>query len=303
MRVIFSMTIAAVLTFAGLSARADDCRLKLAASLPMTIDSTGRITVPMSVGTQSVQLLIDTGSPASFLTKAAAQKLGLTIGHNYGQVVGTFYGGYEVRDFTRAINVSLAQMKADSMPFGIMPAPMPSDEDGILGQDVLRAYDLDFDFAGGKLNFYSTDHCAGVVAYWTSDPVAVVPFTRDNSGHIRVDVELDGKGLEAIFDTGASRTRAFWEVLSSEFGLTADSPGVTKLSGTAGGTIYGYPFKELTFGGITVKHPDVTMATVGISKMQQNLPPLLVGINVMRQFHLYIANAERKLYITPASAH
>ena len=305
MRSFSSMAVAAILALTGFSAHAaDDCRLHLAASLPMMIDSTGRITIPMSISDHTVRMLVDTGGFASFLTADAAQKAGLVIRRNYDTRFRiTFYGGATVRDFAKAQNVALAQMKADSMPFGIMPEPMPIDEDGILGQDILRAYDLDFDFAGGKLNFYSPDHCEGRVVYWTDSPVAVIPFRRDNGNHIVVDTQLDGRDLTAMFDTGASRSEADWGTVSSKLGLVETSPGVKKLSSDGPRARYSYPFKVLIFGGITVNNPDIGLATSSVSQMPAEQPALLVGINVMRQFHLYIANGENKLYVTAASAH
>lgn len=285
-------------------ARADDCRLQRAASLPMTIDSTGRITVPMSVSGHVLHMLIDTGGFGSFLTADAAQKTGLVIEHGYNpDVFITFYGGARVRDFTHARTVALAQMKAENMLFGIMPEPMPSDEDGIIGQDILRAYDIDFDFAGGNLNFYSTDHCEGRVVYWTDSPVAVVPFKRDRMSHIILDTQLDGKDLTAIFDTGAANSQAEWETVSGMFGLTEKSAGMKKLAGEGAEAYYTYPFKALTFGGVAVNNPELVLANYGVSHLRTDQPQLLIGINVMRRFHLYIANAENKLYITPASAH
>jgi hypothetical protein len=303
MRLLSSMAVAAILAFAGFSARADDCRLQLAASLPMTVDSTGRITVPMSIGGQIAHMLIDTGSPASSLTAGMAQKAGVAITTGYGMPRGIFYGGYAVRQFTEAPSFSLAQLKSDRMPFAIMPEPMPSDEDGILGQEILRAYDLDFDFAGGKLNFYSTDHCEGRVVYWTDSPVAVLPFRRDRASHIIVDTTLDGKDVSAVFDTGASNTVGEWEPLSDKFDLTKDSPGVRTIRSEGAKAVYAYPFKALIFGGITVNNPEISLASNSVSRMSTMMPPLLVGINVMRQFHLYVANGENKLYITAASAH
>ncbi len=40
-------------------------------------------------------------------------------------------------------------------------------------------YDVDFDFAVGKFNLFSKDHCDGQVVYWTRSPVAVVPFSQN----------------------------------------------------------------------------------------------------------------------------
>ncbi len=56
--------------------------------------------------------------------------------------------------------------------------------------------------------------------------------------------------------------------------------------------MYAYPFKALVFGGITVNNPEIPLASNGVSKMSTTLTPLLVGIDIMRRFHLYVANGE-----------
>jgi hypothetical protein len=39
------------------------------------------------------------------------------------------------------------------------------------------------------------------------------------------------------------------------------------------------------------------------SKLRTGEPRMLLGINVLRQLHLYIAYHEHTLYVTPATAH
>src|SRR6202044_3825356 len=62
-------------------------------------------------------------------------------------------------------------------------APSISDEGGnvagVIGYDILKHFDLDFDFGSDQLNLFSPDHCEGKVVYWsptyTDAPVAVTP--------------------------------------------------------------------------------------------------------------------------------
>ncbi len=59
---------------------------------------------------------------------------------------------------------------------------------GILGSEMLRNVDVDFDFSANKVNLFSPDHCAGNVVYWQTPtvPVAIVPFTLNASGQHHV---------------------------------------------------------------------------------------------------------------------
>jgi hypothetical protein len=76
-------------------------------------------------------------------------------------------------------------------------------------------------------------------------------------------------------------------------------------------------FKALDFEGISVRNPEFSVipdlisepmaqpAAVGtlIPPTAEGLKmPILVGFNVLRRLHVYIAYKEQKVYITPASA-
>lgn len=278
----------------------EKCTLHRAASLPMMVTESGRITVPMTFGGVTVDMLVDTGSPGTGLSQEMAEKIGLDIHHTMAG--RAFYGGRRVTETTVAHNVALDSLKMDTFPVGIMPDELDPGAEGLLGQDIMSAYDLDFDFAGGKLNFYSTDHCEGRVVYWTDTPVAVIPFMRDGADHVLVKVALDGKEFWGALDTGNPRTVADWNTVAGALRLTESSTDVKPNSeGHTPG--YTYPFKSLSFGGITVNHPDVTLVPTKLSGMGYGNPVVVLGINVLRQFHLYIANGEQKLYVTSASAH
>jgi predicted aspartyl protease len=281
----------------------DECKLEQVASLDMTIDSTGRILVPMTISGKTENMLIDTGAAISLLTRDTAKSLNLYIGYGVGHRVFQFFGGAFVTQAATATNVELGQMKSDQMNFGIMPQASPPDTNGLIGQDILRHFDLDFDFANSKLNLISTDHCPGRVVYWTKTPVSVVSFSYDDIDHIVFEATLDNKRIEALLDTGAYRSVGDWETISDKFGLQVTSPSVKQL-GQSSRPFYTYPFQTLSFEGVTINNPDIILAPKSVSNLRRSdVSPLVIGINVIRQLHVYVASKEENLYITPATAH
>jgi hypothetical protein len=64
--------------------------------------------------------------------------------------------------------------------------------------------------------------------------------------------------------------------------------------------MYKYPFQTLTFQDVAVKYPEIEIGKEG--KRMPDEPQLIVGMGILRQLHLYIAYAEKKLYVTPAEA-
>jgi len=185
--------------------------------------------------------------------------------------------------------------------------------DGLIGGDILSHYDVELNFVARKLNLFSPDHCEGKVIYWPATAGAIVPFSmrRPSAGDtdIHVPITVDGKDLQAIIDTGAPVTAMGAAVAEKVFGITAASPGVERSSGDQE---FGYVFHGLSFGGINVGNPRVTiipdlmgatnhnaMVVGGGITAREAESRLIIGMDVLTKLHLYIAYGEKKLYITP----
>ncbi len=260
----------------------------------MKIDVSGRIDVPMAIGGKTFNMLIDTGGFASMLMESTVKSLDLRT-HEVGNLRVTGFGGYFYNRFVEADDITLGELKQPSLKF-LVHGDM-ADVGGILSPDILRNFDLDFDFANSRLTLFRPGDCEGQHVWWTKDPYSVVSFTTDRSQHIIVPVTLDGKQIDAMFDTGASTSVLDLETAESLFGFDEKDARVE----TETGYDYKFPFKELSFGGVVVKNPRLPL----IKRVDTGTlaPIMLVGINVMRMLHMYVSYPEGKIYITPASAH
>jgi predicted aspartyl protease len=283
-------------------ADAKPCGLVRAASLDMTTDSAGGVSVPMSIAGQTVNLLIATGGIDSMLTVSAVESLKLKPRSIYRREA-ILFGGAVLDQQATAYNVDLGGLKAERMFFMIMPdGRLPYGVDGILAPDVLRAYDDELDFANAKFNLFLQDHCKANMAYWTKADHAEIPFGVDKFGHLRLFVELDGKRIPAEIETGESRSVLNLDEAEHLFGFRESEPLLKTLAKTENGHIYKFPFKALTFGGVTVFNPDLQLFS-SLDERMADSPPLLLGMGILRQLHMYIAYKENVLYVTAASAH
>jgi predicted aspartyl protease len=296
------MTLAAGATHA--IAEEEKCHLYRIAQLEMSTDLTGRVNVPMTVNGQSVNLLIDTGGYVSTLTRYAVKSLGLQSQPAF-RPLETYFGGEVVDHYVLAPNVDLGGMKGSKFPFFVMSNSRSSlDIGGTLAPDILRAYDVDFDFANSKFNLFSKDHCDGKVVYWTKDGAGRVEFHTDQSGHMVVPVLLDGKKTHATLDTGAADTVARFEAIESDLGIDEKNPALKLVPGRdPQRPRYRYPFQTLTFDDVTVNNPDITLVPDEQSKLSGRDSAIILGMNVLRRLHIYIAYGEKNLYVTPATAH
>jgi predicted aspartyl protease len=301
-----SFLLAAWLVLMSSAAQAEEqkCQLLQVAKLDMSTDLSGRVNVPMMVGNQPVNLLIDTGGFVSTLTRYTVEKLGLHPESAF-RPLERYYGGEIVSQYVTAHDVMLDRLKGDRFMFFVMSndRDLP-DVGGTLAPDILRAYDADFDFANGAFRLFSKEHCEGKVVYWTQQPYGRVAFHIDESGHMVVPVVLDGKEVRASIDTGAADTVASFDRVTSKFDLDEKSPGMTLLRGAnAERPRYRYPFKTLTFDDVTVSNPDITLVPDRQSKMGTADMTIILGMNVIRRLHVYIAYGEQYIYVTPATAH
>jgi hypothetical protein len=297
--------------------------LKIVASVDLASSPDERaVFVPVMLQDQKKLLLLDTGGMIGELTPATVSALGLeshkTSGVRLYDVKGNF-----VDHETVVPNFAIGTLTGHNVDFMVGPDDLFKGNDeiaGILGPGILRYYDVAMDFAGKKLVLLSQDHCEGKVIYWRADAVAVVPMqvTRVN-GHIVVPVTLDGHALDAIIDTGASTSTLNQTVAEGDFKLN-DKTGMTaigRMGDRAGSLVYRHTFTSLSFEGLAVANPvlDIVPDLQGSQmerpppigtripdrSIEQKMPDLLIGMDILRHLHVYIAYREQKLYLTPAS--
>lgn len=284
--------------FAPPAAAEEDCRLQLIAELPIVPTRDNRVIVPALINGKPVQLMIDTGAPTSIIDQAAVDRLGLKPHLITSGMRFTFFGGERMSYYVRDASFTLGTMTAPKVQFLISSDRSP-EHDGILGLDFLMQFDVDFDIAGGKVNLFAPHRCANRAVYWTQDDaaVAILPFTMSEyDRHLRIHTKINGRDIDAVFDTGAGSTRMNLETADVWFGVNDKSPGIEDLDDG----VYAYRFDTLSLEGVTVKSPEVVLETRENTKFPNF--EILLSMSVLRQLHFLISFKERQIYITGASA-
>lgn len=302
MRKVFFALVTALLVFQP-SLAEEQCRLIRVASLDMTAGAS-HVLVPASINGSPLTMMVDTAGYMTALTESKARELGLQVEFYPGSGF-SIYGGIPIRHFVTFAGFTLGHMKAPRLTYPLLPDGfMPPDIDGILSPDFLANFDVDFDFADGKLNLFSKDHCEGKVVYWTKVPVSKLPIRRDRALHISIPVNLDGHAFRAILDTGASQTTMSLDTAEDEFDLKDDDPKLEHIPGPNGTkNARRYPFHQLTFGDVQVNNPNIILVPDNEARMGPQAPDMILGINVLRRLHLYIAYHEKYIYVSAASQH
>lgn len=285
--------------------------LAIVDSLDLKVLPSGRPATIVKIADTPRTMLVDTGGYISGVSQTTAKDLNLPQTRT---LQGTrAVNGATTDMLARLPTIEIGRRLRQENALYYVLANSSDEFDGILGGEFLKQYDSDFDFGAQRLNLFSIDHCPGKGVYWQAPTVAVVPFGLDQSNHIKFRMELDGKRLNAILDTGASDTVLNLTIARRTFDVDVNAPGVEKVGEITGGYTANYyqrRFKTISFGGVTVLNPMLTMLpdmvggntvvpiTGYIRNTDEGLPDIILGMNLLSKLHLYIAYKERKLYIT-----
>jgi predicted aspartyl protease len=285
-----------------------DCSLKLVNTVPIKMAHEGqRVVVPVTINGTQKQFLLDTGGVVTQISAAAVEELTLPQVDSDVKLLDLY--GNASTDAAKVDTLVLGRLGDRNTRLPIMTFKDNDLFSGILAADYMGKYDIELDFAGGKMNYFSPDHCEGKVVYWPAAAIAVVPM-RFVDHHLNLDVTLEGHPLRAMIDTGAPRTTLYMAEASRTFGITAED----------GDKPFEHVFQKLSFEGLEVGNPHIAIipdktgskdpnndfVTGGrlhrIDDADVSDPVMLIGMNILSKLHLYIAFNEQKIYITPASS-
>ena len=298
---------------------------QLVTTVDLKLGDDGRIYVPVKVNQIHKWMMVDTGGFFSVVTTETANQLKLPVRHTRFEIIGVAGDTTNVAAHT---SFALGDLYTNSVDFMVAPDAGGFADDvgevaGILAPNLLHSYDVEINFADMKFSLYSQDHCDGKAVPWPANTVSIIPMKMDSSNHIELPVTLDGKDLTAIFDTGAIHTVLDLDLARSDFGLKpgdADTPEVGRLLRSPDTKTYFHRFQSLTMDGIVIANPTVRLIPdLMRNKMnEQNdsmkggsrLPPpssaksgfgdLILGMSVLRQWHMYIAYKEQAIYLSPS---
>ncbi len=186
------------------------CQLAARATVPLT-PAAGLFLVPVEINGATTQFLLDTGAERSVVGLQAAERLHLARDEWVSTDI-TGAGGEDRRRLGRPATLSLGgvalrrhTVAADN---SLVVGPIPDQIGGqpvagLLGQDFLSAFDLDFDPANDRLALYSVTGCNGRFLPWPGRYQAL-PAWRPVRNILALPLHLDGAALEAELDSGAS---------------------------------------------------------------------------------------------------
>jgi predicted aspartyl protease len=310
---------AAALILVSAAALADSppppvCHYHQAAILPVSYDG-DRMLADTKVNGADVPMLIDSGAMRTHLIRDQAQKLGL----HFGSTSMTSYGvgGKSSVSYTVADDVVIGPSHGKDVELLVVDDVGGARKyGGLIGADFLFRADVEISPADGQIKFFVAKDCASpFLARW--DGAISRVELRGGTGEDnrpRVTVEINGKRITALIDSGADRT-----VLdtrgAARVGLTPDSPGVKldpqKESGIGSHLLssWSVPLETVTIGDETIRNVRVEMAdmhsamlhdtnTQAVFELSESQPLMILGADFLRAHHVLFARSQGQFYFS-----
>jgi len=289
--------LAASLSTAGAAGR---CHLAMTPPVLVAMENL-RPVIATDINGVEARFIVDTGSFFDFLSPVAAAEFKLPLSDApFGYYVSGI-GGSFVPKIATAKTFSVAGLNGHDAEFLVGNNAFGGDIAGILGQNIFRIADVEFDFANGVLRFVKPQDCGDdVLAYWAkTQPIAVVrvDWTSAQRPHLIAKAAVNGRNIHVLFDTGAWRSILSLDA-ARRAGITPDSPGVVPAGATFGlGSkvvrVWAAPIDKFEIGGETIEHSHLLIGDIGLDDAD-----MLLGSDFFLAHHVYVAYSQDKVYFT-----
>jgi predicted aspartyl protease len=255
--------------------------------------------VTLFANSSALTLLLDTGAETTILTPAVAQRIGARPPqvefqrqlHGIGGSLQT--GEVELRSFTiggapipwRRVHVAPVNVTS------VFSGPL----DGVLGADTLSSFDIDLDLPGHRMVLYGKQTCPNAAPAWT-EPYARIPTGQSLNDRLFFPVQLDGRRIDTIVDTGAQLTvlsiKAAMALGVTEGVLARDPAGMVRGIGAEQLAARVHRFSRLEIGPEVIRNPEIIITDFRLSDAD-----LVLGIDLIRSRRIWLSYGSRQIFL------
>jgi len=276
------------------------CQLGRVGELPLTMVGL-RPMVSVKFNDQDAKLVLDSGAFFSMISAATAGEFKLRLSPApYGLRVQGI-GGYVETSLTKVKDFTVAGTTFHNVDFLVGGSEVGGS--GVLGQNFLAKLDVEYDFANGMARLFRADDCQNeLLAYWVKpgQTFSKMEIEREGPGHFQTTGEafVNGVKIRIKFDTGAW-TSLLTTKAAARVGIKTDSPGVVDAGyargvGRAMSKQYIAPVASFKIGDTEeIKNTRLRIADVELLDAD-----MLLGADFFVSHRVYVANSERRLYLT-----
>jgi len=293
------VTLALLLPLAACAAPAPICDFNAAAVLPVTYMSGHRPVVTITIAGQPVRMLVDSGSGSAILTPSAYDRLNLLATGGFELTASGISGDMTVHK-TISEDLTIGQTKVDNDPlaianFGANGPPGHPEVDGLIGEDVLKRFNVAWDLPSNQITLYVKPNCTQAQTPWAGE-YAEEPFSESDEQAPLLPYQIDGQNISAMLDSGAAAT-LLQQTDLDQAGIApqAVSSKTPRLSGINGRWIAGRyeEFSNAVIGAESISDVWLMVAHTHAT----NKVPSIIGEDFLANHRVFIDNANHIAYI------
>jgi predicted aspartyl protease len=283
-------------------APATDCGLARVASVGLA-PARGVWTVPVEINGSRLRLILDTGAERTLLTEDAVARIGML--RDPRRQTRTFgIGGLSTAADAQVSSFAIggAYLPVPSVTVGqfALPTGTGAPLDGLLGADVLSAFDVDLDIRDARLTLYRARDCPDAGPPWQEPYLSLGAIGRARD-RLLVPIMLDAAAGTATLDTGAQHT-VVSERLAERAGATpadmAHDAQITAHGASAEAlAVRLHRFRLLRIGPSSIADP-----VLPVLPMPEGLGDGLVGDDFLAGRRIWLSYASLRVFITPSGA-
>jgi tetratricopeptide (TPR) repeat protein/predicted aspartyl protease len=277
------------------------CTFAKLAELPITMSGL-RPTIMTKINGADARFALDSGAFYSMISSATAAQFELRQKSLHGIKVNGVGGATDVSVATVKA-FTLAGIAMHDVDFLVGGSEIGGGAIGMLGQNFLERWDVEYDFAKGVVRLFKADDCKHTrLAYWVAPDQAASMMDINRTTFLRPHTmgraSVNGAQITVLFDTGAS-TSVLSLSAASRAGVKPDMAGVVEAGYSTGigrGAVKTYiaPFASFKIGDDEeVKNTRLRMADINLSQGD-----MLLGADFFLSHHVLVANSQQRLYFT-----
>jgi hypothetical protein len=276
-----------------------DCNLKMIAQMPLEVQD-HLLVVPAGINGKQIHLVVDSGAERTTISDTVAEQLELPHDARYvNHAMGI--GGSSTTTDVRVDRLVLGGVHFPVNRIAVGNFRLHTERglsaDGLLGADILLAFDMDIDVPDGKLTLYLSRTCPNIRPPWT-EPAVEITGVRAQKDRLLLPFELDNVAGMAILDTGAQGNVVGIDMARrmglSDQVLAQDRP--VRQRGVGPGEIVSHlhQFRLLRIGPVVELNPKITVLPSDFG-----VGDALIGEEFLQGRRVWLSFRNRQVFVSP----
>jgi predicted aspartyl protease len=258
-------------------------------------------TLPVEINGNRLRLILDTGAERTLLTETAVSRIGMPRDpHHQTRTFGI--GGLSTANdaLVSSFAIGGSYLPVPSVTVGqfALPAGSGAPLDGLLGADVLSAFDVDLDMRDGVLTLYRARDCPLAGPPWLEPYLSLGTIGRQRD-RLLVPIMLDSAAGAATMDTGAQHTVVSENLAERAGASLSDMAHDQQITAHGASTeqisVRLHRFRLLRIGPSTIADP-----LLPVLPMPEGLGDGLVGDDFLTGRRIWLSYASLRVFITPS---